>query len=213
MMGKTLKGLGITEDCEVDSVSVKESVLPFQRFPGVDPLLGPEMRSTGEVMGTGASFGEALYKAEMGANTPLPRKGMVFISVNDHDKPTIVPLARRIGELGLKITATKGTAAFLWKHGVWVDVIQKVSEGHPNVIDYLKGGKIALFVNTPLGQTSQVDDYKIRLAALKHGIPYTTTTSAALAALEGIEARLNDHIFVRHLQESRQRLNSGDCAT
>jgi carbamoyl-phosphate synthase large subunit len=205
MMGRTLADLDIDGDFEVDCVAVKESVLPFNRFPGVDPLLGPEMRSTGEVMGVGASFGEALYKAEVGAGSPLPSAGRVFLSVNDYDKPTILPVARRLAQLGLKIAATRGTAAYLWKHGVWAEVIQKVHEGHPNVLDYLQGGEIRLFINTPLGGESQADDYRIRVAAIRHGIPYTTTTSAALAAVEGIEAKLNGHIFPRHLQESGRR--------
>ena len=202
IMGKSLEDLGITSDFEALYVSVKESVLPFNRFPGVDPLLGPEMRSTGEVMGTGASFGEAFYKAELGADTPLPTTGTVFISVNDFDKPTILPVARKLKKLGLNITSTKGTAAYLWDNGVWADVIQKVSEGHPNILDFIKHLKIDLFINTPLGKESQMDDYKMRLAALTHGIPYTTTTSAAIAAVEGIEAKLGGHIFVRHLQEN-----------
>jgi carbamoyl-phosphate synthase large subunit len=184
---------------------VKESVLPFKRFPGVDPLLGPEMRSTGEVMGTGASFGEAFYKAELGADTPLPSVGTVFISVNDYDKPTILPVARRLSQLGLKITATRGTASYLWEHGVWADVVPKVHEGHPNVLDYIGSGKFDLFINTPLGKESQQDDYRMRVAAIKHGIPYTTTTSAALSAVEGIEAKMSGHIFVRHLQENCRR--------
>ena len=204
IMGKSLEDLGITSDFEALYVSVKESVLPFNRFPGVDPLLGPEMRSTGEVMGTGASFGEAFYKAELGADTPLPTTGTVFISVNDFDKPTILPVARKLKKLGLNITSTKGTAAYLWDNGVWADVIQKVSEGHPNILDFIKHSKIDLFINTPLGKESQMDDYKMRLAALTHGIPYTTTTSAAIAAVEGIEAKLGGHIFVRHLQENPQ---------
>jgi carbamoyl-phosphate synthase large subunit len=160
------------------------------------------MRSTGEVMGTGASFGEAFYKAELGADTPLPTSGTVFISVNDYDKPSILPVAKRLSQLGLKITATKGTASYLWEHGVWADVIQKVHEGHPNVLDYLKSAKVALFINTPLGKASQADDYRMRVAAIQHGIPYTTTTSAALSAVEGIEAKMSGHIFVRHLQEN-----------
>ena len=201
IMGKTLKELGIERDFRADYVSVKESVLPFNRFPGVDPLLGPEMRSTGEVMGTGASFGEAFYKAEIGANTPLPVNGTVFISVNDYDKHTILPVAKKLTALGLKITATRGTAAFLWEHGIWADVIQKVHEGHPNVLDYMEHAKIDLFINTPLGRESQFDDYTMRQAAITHGVPYTTTTSAAISAVEGIEAKLRGHIFVRHLQE------------
>ncbi|MGQ9616465.1 MAG: carbamoyl-phosphate synthase large subunit [Spirochaetota bacterium] len=205
IMGKTLEELGLKSDLEAKYVSVKEVVLPFDRFPGVDPLLGPEMRSTGEVMGTGASFGEAFYKAELGAGTPLPTNGTVFISVNDYDKPTILPVAKKLSELGLRITATKGTAAYLWQHGVWADVIQKIHEGHPNVLDYIKHGKLDLFINTPLGKASQMDDYLIRLAAIKHRLPYTTTTSAAKAAVEGIEAKLLGHIFVRHLQENPVR--------
>jgi carbamoyl-phosphate synthase large subunit len=202
IMGKTLNELGIEEDLETNYISVKESVLPFKRFPGVDPLLGPEMRSTGEVMGTGASFGEAFYKAQLGADTPLPEKGTVFISVNDYDKPTILPVARKLVKLGFTITATKGTAAYLWEHGIWADVVQKIYEGHPNVLDYIEHGKIDLFINTPLGKASQMDDYKIRVSAIANGIPYTTTTSAALSAVEGIEAKLGGHIFVRHLQEN-----------
>ncbi|MFW6138067.1 MAG: carbamoyl-phosphate synthase large subunit [Spirochaetota bacterium] len=202
MMGKTLDELGIYDDFDFRYVSVKESVLPFNRFPGIDPLLGPEMRSTGEVMGTGASFGEAFYKAQMASGTPLPTKGMVFISVNDNDKPTILPVAKKLQQLGFKITATRGTSSYLWEHGVWADVIQKIHEGHPNVLDYIENEKVDLFINTPLGKESQMDDYRIRIAAITHGIPYTTTTSAVLSALHGIEARLNGHIFVRHLQET-----------
>jgi len=202
MVGKSLDEMGIDKDLEVKYVSVKESVLPFNRFPGTDPLLGPEMRSTGEVMGTGASFGEAFYKAELGANTPLPVKGMVFLSINDNDKPTILPVAERLSKLGLKIIATRGTASFLWENGIWADAIQKIHEGHPNILDYIENAKLDMFINTPLGKESQIDDYLIRCAAITHGIAYTTTTSAALAAVEGIEARLNGHIFVRHLQEN-----------
>jgi carbamoyl-phosphate synthase large subunit len=201
IMGKSLRELGIERDLEADYFSVKESVLPFNRFPGVDPVLAPEMRSTGEVMGVGASFGEAFYKAELAAGTPLPRDGTVFISVNDHDKPTILPVARKLSDMGFRITATKGTAEYLWKHGVWTDVIRKIHGDHPNALDYIRLRKIDLFINTPLGKHSRMDDYLIRDAAIRHGIPYTTTTSAAAAAVEGIEAKRGDHIFVRHLQE------------
>jgi carbamoyl-phosphate synthase large subunit len=202
MMGKTLRELAIEGDFEADYFSVKESVLPFNRFPGVDPVLAPEMRSTGEVMGVGASFGEAFYKAELAAGTPLPTDGTVFISVNDYDKPAILPVARKLNEMGFRITATKGTAEYLWKQGVWTDVIRKIHEDHPNALDYIRLRKIDLFINTPLAKNSQIDDYMIRDAAIKHGIPYTTTTSAAIAAVEGIEAKRRGHIFVRHLQEN-----------
>jgi len=197
--------MGITEDPATLNVAVKECVLPFDRFPGVDPVLAPEMRSTGEVMGVGASFGEAFYKAQAAAGTPLPTAGTVFISVHDSDKQTILPVARRLAQIGLRITATMGTAEFLWKNGVWADVLRKVHEDHPNALDYIRHGKVDLLVNTPLGRESQMDDYLIRDAAIAAGIPYTTTTSAALAAVEGIEARLAGHIFVRHLQENPRR--------
>jgi carbamoyl-phosphate synthase large subunit len=203
MMGKTLDELGVISDQEPRYISVKESVLPFQRFAGIDPLLGPEMRSTGEVMGTGASFGEAFYKAQLAAGTPLPKSGTVFISVHDNDKKTILPVARRMYALGFRIMATKGTAAYLWEHGVWAEVIQKVHEGHPNVLDYMQNSKLDMFINTPYGKESQIDDYMIRIAAITNGLPYTTTTSAAVAAVEGMESKLNGHIFIRHLQENR----------
>jgi carbamoyl-phosphate synthase large subunit len=202
IMGSRLDELGLTEDLAVQYVSVKAPVMPFSRFPGTDPLLGPEMRSTGEVMGIGASFGEAFYKAELAAGIPLPMKGTVFISVHDNDKSTILPVARALGELGIKLTATRGTASFLWDEGIWADVIQKVHEGHPNVLDYLENARVDLLINTPFGKDAQKDDYRIRLNAIQHGVPYTTTTSAAQAAVEGIQAKLNGHIFVRHLQEN-----------
>jgi carbamoyl-phosphate synthase large subunit len=202
MMGITLEDLGLTEDLEVQYVSVKVPVMPFNRFPDADPLLGPEMRSTGEVMGIGASFGEAFYKAELAADMQLPQKGTVFISVHDNDKSTILPVARGLSELGLKLAATQGTASFLWDNGVWADVIQKLNEGHPNVLDYLENKKVDLLINTPFGKDSQKDDYMIRQGAIIHNVPYTTTTSAAQAAVEGIGAKVSGHIFVRHLQEN-----------
>jgi len=205
LVGGSLEEQGVGEEPLPLNVAVKECVLPFDRFPGVDPVLAPEMRSTGEVMGLGASFGEAFYKAQAAAGTPLPAAGTVFISVHDNDKEAILPVARRLAALGLRITATKGTAEYLWANGVWADVLRKVHEDHPNALDYIRHGKVALLVNTPLGRESQVDDYLIRDAAITAGIPYTTTTSAALAAVEGIEARLAGHIFVRHLQENPRR--------
>jgi carbamoyl-phosphate synthase large subunit len=205
LVGRSLGELGVGEEPAPLNVAVKECVLPFDHFPGVDPVLAPEMRSTGEVMGLGASFGEAFYKAQAAAGMPLPAEGTVFISVHDNDKEAILPVARRLAALGLRITATKGTAEHLWANGVWADVLRKVHEDHPNALDYIRNGKVALLVNTPLGRESQRDDYLIRDAAIAAGIPYTTTTSAALAAVEGIEARLAGHIFVRHLQENPRR--------
>ncbi len=208
IMGKKLKDLGITKDFEMDYVAVKEPVFPFNRFPGANPSPGPEMRSTGEVMGLGASFGEAFYKAKKGAGNPIPTKGTVFISVHDNDKPAILPVAKKLSELGLHIASTRGTAAYLWENGVWADVVQKIHEGHPNALDYMKNSRIALLINTPFGKESQMDDYKMLAAAINYNIPYTTTTSAALAAVEGIEAKLNNHIFVRHLQENVKNVDS-----
>jgi carbamoyl-phosphate synthase large subunit len=205
LVGRTLDELGVGEEPEPLNVAVKECVLPFDRFPGVDPVLAPEMRSTGEVMGLGASFGEAFCKAQAAAGMPLPAAGTVFVSVHDNDKEAILPVARRLAALNFRITATRGTAEYLWAGGVWADVLRKVHEDHPNALDYIRHGKVALLVNTPLGRESQVDDYLIRDAAIAAGIPYTTTTSAALAAVEGIEARLAGHIFVRHLQENPRR--------
>lgn len=202
IMGKKLKELGITKDFDMDYVAVKEPVFPFNRFPGTSPVPGPEMRSTGEVMGLGASFGEAFYKAKRAAYNPIPTEGVVFISVHDYDKPAILPVAKKLNDLGLRITSTRGTSAYLWENGIWADVVQKIHEGHPNALDYIKNARIALLINTPFGKESQLDDYKMLTAAIQYGIPYTTTTSAALAAVEGIEARKNGHIFVRHLQEN-----------
>jgi carbamoyl-phosphate synthase large subunit len=167
--------------------AVKEAVFSFDRFPNIDPLLGPEMRSTGEAIGIGGSFGEAFAKATSSAGSELPTGGRVFVSIHDSDKETLLPIVRELAELGFEITATRGTADFLFRNGIFTEVMLKVHEGHPNVVDHLEAGRIDLVINTPLGRFTQRDDDYIRIQALRHRVPYTTTTSAAEAAVEGIK--------------------------
>jgi carbamoyl-phosphate synthase large subunit len=182
-------------------VAVKEAVFPFSKFAGVDLVLGPEMRSTGEVMGIADSFGMAFAKAQHAADGKLPLEGGVFVTVNDPDKPNLVPIARRLHALGFSVFATEGTARYLRARGVPAERVLKVHEGRPNAIDLLVSGRIQLLVNTPLGKLTQQDDYMIRRAALQHGIPYTTTLSAAAAACDAIIALRSRRGEVRSLQE------------
>jgi carbamoyl-phosphate synthase large subunit len=170
----------------------------------VDLVLGPEMRSTGEVMGIADSFGMAFAKAQISADGALPLEGAIFITVNDHDKPTVLPIARRFHELGFRILATEGTARHLRSRGVPAERVLKVHEGRPNAIDLLVSGKIQLLINTPLGKLTQQDDYMIRQAALQHRVSYTTTMSAASAACDAIIALRSRVGEVRSLQEWHQ---------
>ena len=181
--------------------AVKEAVFSFERLDDTDPILGPEMKSTGEVIGLGESFGEAFAKAQAAARSPLPTEGRVFISVNNNDKETILPVARDLEKLGFDIIATRGTAQFLFQHGLFPDVILKVHEGQPNVIDHIMGGRISLMINTPLGRHAQYSDEALRIAAVQRRIPYTTTTSAARAAVEGIRHLKSRPIVVRSSHE------------
>jgi carbamoyl-phosphate synthase large subunit len=185
-------------------VAVKEAVFPFNKLHGVDLILGPEMRSTGEVMGIADSFGMAYAKAQQAADGALPMEGAVFITVNDHDKVTVVPIARRLHELGFKIFATEGTARHIRVRGIPAERVLKVYEGRPNVVDLLVSGQIQLLINTPLGKLTQRDDYLIRAAALAHRIPYTTTMSAASAACDAIVSLRSRERDVRSLQEWHQ---------
>jgi carbamoyl-phosphate synthase large subunit len=181
---------------------VKSPVFPFNKFPGVDPSLGPEMRSTGEVMGVGENFGEAFAKAQLSAGTPLPDKGRVFLSVNDHDKPAAVQLARRYTELGFEIAATRGTADAIRASGLAVKVIFKVNEGRPNAVDLLKAGSLNLIVYTgATGAHAFEDEKAIRRTAVTYRIPCITTISGARAAVEAIASRRRDPIRVWSLQE------------
>jgi len=201
MVGKTLDDLGLQDEVLHPYVSVKEAVFPFSKLPGVDLLLGPEMRSTGEVMGIADGFGMAFAKAQAAADGSLPLEGAVLITVNDNDKDTVVPIARRFHALGFKIFATQGTARHLRGRGVPAERVLKVHEGRPNPIDLLVSGQIHLLVNTPLGKLTQQDDYVMRRAALQHRVAYTTTMSAASAACDAIIALRSRASEVRSLQE------------
>jgi carbamoyl-phosphate synthase large subunit len=180
---------------------VKSPVFPFNKFPGVDPALGPEMRSTGEVMGVGANFGEAFAKAQLSAGSPLPEKGTVFISVNDRYKPEVVAVARRFAEFGFELVATRGTAAVLQAAGLKCRVVFKVNEGRPNAVDLLKGGQLQLVIYTTTGALSFEDEKSIRRAAITYRVPCITTMSGARAAAEAVASRLRDPIRVWSLQE------------
>ena len=201
MTGKRLDELGLADDAVQPYVTVKEAVFPFNKLPGVDLILGPEMRSTGEVMGIADSFGMAFAKAQISVDGALPQSGAIFITVNDHDKPTVTPIARRFHELGFAILATEGTARYLRQRGVPADRVLKVYEGRPNAVDLVLSGEVQLLVNTPLGKLTQQDDYILRQAALQHRVPYTTTMSAASAACEAIIAVRSRVGEVRSLQE------------
>jgi carbamoyl-phosphate synthase large subunit len=201
MVGRTLEDLGLHDDVLQPYVAVKEAVFPFSKLPGVDLLLGPEMRSTGEVMGIADSFGMAFAKAQISADGALPLEGSVFVTVNDHDKANVTPIARRFHALGFKMLATDGTARYLRARGIPTERVLKVYEGRPNAVDLLVSGQIQLLINTPLGKLTQQDDYTIRRAALQHRVPYTTTLSAASAACDAIIALRSRAGEVRPLQE------------
>ncbi|HEY65903.1 MAG TPA: carbamoyl-phosphate synthase large subunit [Caldilineae bacterium] len=201
MAGKTLEELGFTEEPQVHGFFVKEAVLPFKKLPGSDALLGPEMRSTGEVMGHASRFGHAFAKAEMGAGDTLPLEGTALISVNDYDKGSALKIARDLYRLGFRLLATRGTAAFLAKAGLPVQAVNKVSEGSPHVVDYIRNGEVDLILNTPLGREAHSDGMAIRQAAVRHSVPLLTTLSAAAAAVQGIRALREKELSVRSLQE------------
>jgi len=202
MLGRRLAELGLTGEVVPAHVSVKEAVLPFDRFPGVDTLLGPEMKSTGEVMGVDRRFGAAYAKAQFGAGNRLPTAGTVFISVQDRDKAAILPVARQFLDMGFAVAATRGTHRFLRSHQLASRQIHKVSTGRPHVVDAIKNGEIQLVVNTAgASGTTARDGYKIRRAALKYLIPYATTVAGALAMARGIAALKEEVLSVRPIQE------------
>ena len=205
MVGRTLDELGLPDELPVAGVAVKEAVFPFTKLPGVDTVLGPEMRSTGEAMGLADSFGMAFAKAQIAADGSLPLEGAVFVTVNDSDKPTVVPIVRRFHELGFRIVATEGTQRYLRARGVPAERVMKVHEGRPNAIDLIVSGEVHLLINTPLGKFPQADDYAIRRAALMHRVPYTTTMSAASAAGDAIIALRSRTGSVRSLQEWHEK--------
>ena len=201
MTGRSLRDLGVTEEIAPDHVSVKEAVLPFIKFPGADTLLGPEMKSTGEVMGIGRTFGTAFYKAQMGANSHLPTEGRVFISVGDRDKEAVLPIARRLRDAGFELLATQGTEEFLGRYGVATERVRKVHEGRPHVEDAIRSSRVSLVINSPQDAPSQYDDQVVRQAAVMHSVPYTTTLAGAWAAVMGIEAMREHELDVQALQD------------
>jgi carbamoyl-phosphate synthase large subunit len=202
MAGQALADFALPENLTVSRFFIKSPVFPFAKFPGVDPILSPEMHSTGEVMGVGETFGEAYGKAMTAAGLSLPQAGRAFISVNEGDKGQAVVLARRLARLGFEIVATLGTAERLREVGLKVESVFKVNEGRPNIVDLIKRGEIALVINTPLGRASHFDEQAIRRAALQYNVPCVTTMTGAQAIVEAIGARANDGaIKVRSLQE------------
>jgi len=201
MVGKTLSELGLTREVEINYVAVKEAVLPFKRFHGVDTVLGPEMKSTGEVMGIDVDFGMAFAKSQIAAGQTLPPKGTVFISVMNKDKRHVVFIAKKLLDLGFQIVATTGTAKVLAKNGIPVKRVHKVNEGRPHILDLIKNGEISLIINTPSGKKPRADEVAIRSEAVTHDIPYCTTLSGASAAVNGIESLIRKGISVQSIQE------------
>jgi carbamoyl-phosphate synthase large subunit len=204
MVGRTLAELGLEHDLEVDRIFVKESVFPFLKFPGADILLGPEMKSTGEVMGISSDFGIAFAKSQQAAGYHIPTSGTVFISVNDFDKPGMLPHAREMHEMGLEIVATRGTAEYLNAHGVPAQMVYKVAEGRPNVVDFIKDGRVDIVFNTPLGGESFYDDSAIRKNAVVHNVLVVTTLTATAATVQAIRALRERATDVSSLQEIHQ---------
>jgi carbamoyl-phosphate synthase large subunit len=186
---------------EIDYMAVKEAVFPFARFPGIDPVLSPEMKSTGEVMGVDKTFAVAFAKSQLGAGTKLPQGGTIFVSVKDSDKPVILPAVRKAIGLGFKIVATGGTARYLTDAGLIIERVNKVAEGRPHIVDRIIDGDIALIFNTTEGWQSHKDSQSIRASALNSRVPYFTTAAASVAAVEAIEALRSAELEVRSLQD------------
>jgi carbamoyl-phosphate synthase large subunit len=199
MLGKKLTDLNIKQRL-ISHFGVKEAVFPFNMFPEVDPLLGPEMRSTGEVLGMADSFGLAYYKAQEAAQQRLPTEGTVLITVSDQDKQAALQVAKRFERLGFKIKATRGTYQFFTNNGVQAKPIDKIHEGRPNIVDAIKNKEIKLVINTPSGKLGKHDDSYIRKAAIKYKVPYITTLAAAVAAARGVEAFQKQQSDIKSLQ-------------
>jgi carbamoyl-phosphate synthase large subunit len=201
MVGRTLREQGVTGEIIPKHTNVKEAVFPFIKFPGVDTVLGPEMKSTGEVMGIDGSFGAAFAKAQVAAGTVLPTEGRAFISVPESDSQAVIPIARRLARQGFLLVATRGTAAQLREAGLSSEVVNKVQEGEPHIVEAIQRGDVALVINTPSGAESVRDSFPIRRAALEYRVPYFTTIAAATAAAEGIELMRRGPFKVLPLQE------------
>jgi carbamoyl-phosphate synthase large subunit len=188
MAGLSLEELGVREAPRPAQTSVKESVFPFTKFPGVDVILGPEMRSTGEVMGVDMSFGLAFAKSQIAAGSPLPTRGTIFISVNDNDQPAVIQIGRQLAAMGFDLVATGGTCAVLSSAGVPVKHILKLNQGRPNIADLITNRQVAMLINTPTRRGPTTDEGRIRAMATLHNIPLITTLTAAEAAVAGIAA-------------------------
>jgi carbamoyl-phosphate synthase large subunit len=201
IIGYSLQEMGYLEEPKPKYVSVKEVVLPFDKLPGADPLLGPEMRSTGEVMGIDVDFGKAFFKAEQSAFNALPLEGVVFISVRDEDKNEMARLARVLANNGLKLIGTTGTKKYLEAQGTPVTLISKVHEGSPNVIDLMRRGKVDLIINTPTSKMARKDGSRIRRAAIDYDVPYLTTIQAVRASADAINAMGKKKMSIRSLNE------------
>jgi carbamoyl-phosphate synthase large subunit len=207
MAGKTLKQLGFTKEVVPEYISVKESVLPFSRFSGVDTILGPEMKSTGEVMGIDQNYGMAFAKSQLAAGQDMPLEGNVFVSVCDKDKREIIFVVKKLVDLGFKVFATEGTAQVLKFNNVPVQAIKKVAQGSPNPLDEMQKGNISLIINTPSGELQRKDEQLIRSRAVLLGIPYVTTMAGAMAAVTGIESLKTGVFDVRPIQDYHKELS------
>ena len=205
MAGISLKEQQVTKEVVPDFYAVKEAVFPFIKFPGVDTILGPEMRSTGEVMGVAETFGEAYLKAQLGAGERMPTTGKVFVAVKDADKPLILNTVKNFLSLGYGVCATRGTAAYLAEHGITVQIVNKVLEGRPHIVDSIKNGEIALVINTTSSDTQSISDsHSIRRSALMARVPQYTTIAGGEAMSEGVKS-LNQ-LTVLSVQEWHQRI-------
>ncbi|RMG03302.1 MAG: carbamoyl-phosphate synthase large subunit, partial [Nitrospirae bacterium] len=212
MAGKTLDELGLRDDPEIGHVSVKEAVFPFEKFPGVDTILGPEMKSTGEVMGIDLDFGLAYAKAEAGARNQIPRTGKVFISVRDEDKHHVPEIARAFIEEGLGVVATRGTAKFLAENGIEVEVVNKLKEGRPHVVDLIKNKEISFIINTIESARARKDSYYIRHSALQYRIPYTTTITGARAVARALKGLKKRKMSIRSVQSYHSQLGVSEVS-
>jgi carbamoyl-phosphate synthase large subunit len=202
MVGKTLRELNAPREVEMKHVAVKESVFPFARFPGVDVILGPEMKSTGEVMGIADDYYSAFAKSELAAGSALPSSGTVFISVKDEDKPAMVDLAKRLLALGFRIVTTGGTHRYLTNKGIETEHVLKVTEGRPHVVDKIVDGEVDLVINTTFGKKEIADSFSIRHESLMHSVPYYTTVQAARMAVGAIESLARGQLPVVSLQDA-----------
>jgi carbamoyl-phosphate synthase large subunit len=213
MLGKKLKDFPQLKKKNLTHVAVKEAVFPFNMFPEVDPVLGPEMKATGEVMGMAETFGSAFYKAQEAAGARLPVEGSVLLTIAEKDKDKLMPVAKGLNELGFNIYATEGTGKFLEENGIRSSEIKKIHEGRPNIADAIKNGEINLIINTPVGRYGKFDDSYIRTMAVQHKVPYITSMAAAEASVEGIKAIKQHKVLPKSLQDYYKELSEIKAAT